>query len=354
MSRAGWRRNESNLVDLISDTSSRPCEAMRQAMATADVGDEQRGEDPSVNALCQRVAELLGKEEAVFLPSGTMCNQIAVLVHCRPGDEVIAAEASHVITSEGAGAAALAGAFVRPVPAERGVFSGADLRAAVRRRAPKAPRSRLVTVEQTHNQGGGKVWPVDALEDVAAAARELGLTLHMDGARLMNAVVAAGVDAGTYATPFDSAWLDLSKGLGCPVGGVLAGDAGFIEEAWLWKHRLGGAMRQAGIVAAAGLYALEHNVERLAEDHANARLLAEGAEAIAGVRVDPSPVETNLVFLDVSGTGHSADAIAAAFQEQGIRVGVEGPHRMRAVTHCDVTRADCLRAVDVLAAALED
>lgn len=344
--------DSTGFVDLVSDTSTRPCQAMRRAMASAEVGDEQRGEDPSVNALCRRVAQLLGKEEALFLPSGTMCNQIAVLVHCRPGDEVIAAEASHVITSEGAGAAALAGAFVRPVPAERGVFSGADLRAAVRRRVPKAPRSRLVAVEQTHNQGGGKVWPLETLEEVAAAARELGLALHMDGARLMNAAVAAGVDADTYARPFDTVWLDLSKGLGCPVGGVLAGDAGFIAEAWLWKHRLGGAMRQAGILAAAGLHALDHNLQRLAEDHANARLLAEGTEAIAGVCVDPSPVETNLVFLDVSGTGHAADAIAARLQQQGIRMGVEGPHRMRAVTHRDVTRADCLRAVDVLAAAV--
>ncbi|MDN3519423.1 GntG family PLP-dependent aldolase [Aquisalimonas lutea] len=344
--------DSAGFVDLVSDTSTRPCEAMRRAMAVAEVGDEQRGEDPSVNALCRRVAQLLGKEDALFLPSGTMCNQIAVLVHCRPGDEVIAAEASHVITSEGAGAAVLAGAFVRPVPSDRGVFGEADLRAAVRKRAPKAPRSRLVTVEQTHNQGGGRVWPVETLELVAATARELGLALHMDGARLMNAAVAAGVDAGTYAGPFDTVWLDLSKGLGCPVGGVLAGDAGFIAEAWLWKHRLGGAMRQAGILAAAGLYALDHNVEPLADDHANARFLADRAEAVAGVRVDPSPVETNLVFLDVSGTAQAAEAIAARLQQQGIRMGVEGPHRMRAVTHRDVTRADCLRAADALAAAV--
>lgn len=335
-------------VDLLSDTSTRPSESMRRAMAMAEVGDEQRGEDPSVNALCERVADLLGQEQALFLPSGTMCNQIAMLVHCRAGDEVIAAEGSHVITSEGAGAAALAGAFVRPVPSQRGVFSGADLRAAVRPRAPKSPRSRVVAVEQTHNRGGGKVWPLDAVQEVVAAARDLGLILHMDGARLLNAVVASGVDARTYTEPFDSVWLDLSKGLGCPVGAVLAGNARFIEEVWPWKHRLGGAMRQAGVLAAAGLYALDHNVERLAEDHANARVLAEGAAAIPGVRVEPAPIETNLVFLDVSGTGVPADTIAERLEARDIRVGVEGPGRMRAVTHLDVARADCLRAVEAL------
>lgn len=325
---------------------------MREAMAAADVGDEQRHEDPTVTALCERVATLLGKEQAIFLPSGTMCNQIALLVHCRPGDEILAAESSHVLTSEGAGAAALAGAFVRALPAYRGVFRATDLHAAIRPSGPKSPRTRLVVVEQTHNQGGGSVWPIDAIREVAASTRAAGLMLHMDGARLLNAEVASGVSARNHALPFDSVWLDLSKGLGCPVGALLAGDRPFIDAAWVWKHRLGGAMRQAGILAAAGLYALDHNVDRLAEDHDNALAFAERAAAIPGVRVDPYPVETNMVFLDVSGTGRSADDIAARLQASGIRIGVEGATRLRAVTHLDVTRADCLRAAEQLAAAV--
>ena len=255
-----------NHVDLRSDTVSRPTPAMRQAMIEAEVGDEQRGEDPTVNALQARVAALLGKEAAVFLPSGTMCNEIALLVHCRPGDEVICDRTAHIITAEGGGPAALAGAMVRALDGEAGVFSPAQLADAVRARNRYAPRSRLVVVEQTSNQGGGTIWPIETIEAVGEAAKAHGLLLHMDGARLMNAVVESGVDAARYAAPFDSLWIDFSKGLGCPVGAALAGSAAFIEAAWQWKQRLGGAMRQSGIIAAAGLYALDHHVARLAED----------------------------------------------------------------------------------------
>ena len=251
-------------IDLISDTSTRPTPAMRRAMAEAPVGDEQRGEDPSVDRLCARVADLLGKQAAMFLPSGTMCNQIAILVHCRPGDEIIAAADSHIVGSEGAGAAALAGSYVRPVACARGIFSGDDVTAAVRAAKPKSPRSRLVEVEQTNNRGGGAIWPLEAIESVGRAAHAHGLDLHMDGARLMNAAVASGISARAYAAPVDSVWLDLSKGLGCPVGGVLAGSSAFVEAAWVWKHRLGGAMRQAGVLAAAGLHALDHRPSRRA------------------------------------------------------------------------------------------
>jgi threonine aldolase len=341
---------EEAYVNLISDTQTRPTEPMRQAMAQADVGDEQRGEDPSTNRLCERVAQLLGKEAAVFLPSGTMCNQVAVLVHCRSGEEIIADETAHIITSEGAGAAALAGAWVRPLKGRNGIFTAEQVRAAIRPRNRNAPRTRLVAVEQTSNRGGGSVWPLAAIEDVASVAREHGLALHMDGARLLNAVVASGVSARQFAAPFDSVWLDLSKGLGCPVGGVLASDATFIEEAWRWKHRLGGAMRQSGMLAAAGIYALEHHVARLAEDHANAKLFAEHIAALPGIKLQPPTVETNLVFFDVSGTGLTAAQVVAGLLQQGVRIGAEGEHHLRAVTHLDVDREGVERAAAALTA----
>ena len=218
-------------IDLRSDTKTRPTPGMRQAMATAEVGDEQADEDPSVNLLCDRVAELLGKEAALFLPSGTMCNQVAILVHCRPGDEIVAAEASHIISSESAGAAALAGAQIRPLAADRGIFTVEQLATAIRSRKQNAPVSRLVHVEQTVNRGGGAVWPLATITEVAQVARGAGLSLHMDGARLLNAVAASAATADQFAAPFDSLWLDLSKGLGCPVGAVLAGSKAFIRAA---------------------------------------------------------------------------------------------------------------------------
>ena len=341
-------------IDLISDTSTRPTPDMRRAMAEAEVGDEQRGEDPTVNALCERVADLLGQEMALFLPSGTMCNQIAVSTHCRPGDEIIAAEASHIIGSESAGAAVLAGSLIRTIACERGIFSGEDVAAAVRQRKPKSPRSRLVSVEQTNNRGGGSVWPLTAIEAVVEAARKHDLALHMDGARIMNAVAASGVPAKDFANAFDSVWLDLSKGLGCPIGGVLAGSAAFIEDAEVWKHRLGGAMRQAGIIAAAGLYALDHHLERLADDHDNARKFAQLISDIPGVELNPGSVETNLVFFNIEGTGRTADGIAAHLTAKGIRIGVEGPYRMRAVTHLDVDRAGVQEASQALYSVLNE
>lgn len=335
-------------VDLYSDTQTRPTPAMRAAMMQAEVGDEQRGEDPTTNLLCEMVAGILGKEAAVFLPSGVMCNQIAILVHCRPGDEILADESAHVVGSEGAGAAALAGAMVRPLRGQRGVYDGAQVEQAVRPAKRNAPRTRLAVIEQTSNRGGGTIWTRAAMESVAGAARRHGLSVHMDGARIMNAVVASGVAAKDYAAYCDSAWLDLSKGLGCPIGGVLAGSAEFIEQAWLWKHRLGGAMRQSGLLAAAGVYALQHHVERLAEDHDNARRFARGIAAIPGIAVEPDAVDTNLVFFDLRGTGHSAEQVAQALLQRGIRIGREGTHTMRAVTHLDVSRDGVEEAVAAL------
>jgi len=275
-------------------------------------------------------------------------------VHCQSGDEIIADETAHIITSEGAGAAALAGAWVRPLKGRNGIFTAEQVKAAVRPRNRNAPRTRLVAVEQTSNRGGGSVWPLSAIEDVATVAREHGLALHMDGARLLNAVVASGVPARQFAAPFDSVWLDLSKGLGCPVGGVLAASAAFIEEAWRWKHRLGGAMRQSGILAAAGIYALEHHVERLQQDHANAKLFAERIATLPGIKLQPPTVETNLVFIDVSGTGLTASQVAEGLLRRGVRIGEEGKHHLRAVTHLDVDRDGVQAAAAALAAIVNE
>jgi threonine aldolase len=336
------------MIDLYSDTHTTPTPGMRRAMAEAEVGDEQMFLDPTVNRLCERVAALLGKEAAVYLPSGTMCNQIAVRVHCRQGDEVILEASAHPFHAESGGPAALAGVMMRPIQGERGMFTADQVRAAIRPASFRhAPRSRLLEVENTSNLGGGAVWPLAAIHAVTAVAREHGLACHMDGARLMNAVVASGTSAADYAAPFDSVWIDFSKGLGAPVGAVLAGSRDFIHEAWCIKQQIGGAMRQAGIIAAACLYALDHHVERLAEDHANARQLAEGLAEVPGIELDPALVETNIVWFDLHGP-MSAIELGAALKEQGVLIGAFGPTRMRAVTHLDVDRADIDDALEAL------
>ncbi len=337
------------VVNLYSDTQTRPGAAMREAMARAEVGDEQRGLDPTVNALQDEVAELLGKEAALFLPSGSMCNQIAVRLHIRPlGDEMYLHRLAHPITAEAGGAAALSGAMVMPLEGEGGMFDGAALRERMRDPSDShEPRSRLVTVEQTTNLGGGRVWPRERLGEVLDVAREFGLRTHLDGARLLNAVVASGVSAAAYAAGFETAWIDFSKGLGAPVGACLAGSRDLIEEARRYKQMLGGSMRQAGIVAAGARHGLQHNVERLAEDHANARLLAEGLAALDGVEIDPATVETNIVIFDVA----DAVGLQAALADAGVEMSaLEG--RVRAVTHLDVDRAGVERALAVVEDAL--
>jgi len=333
-------------VDFFSDTVTRPTAEMRRFMCDAEVGDEQKLEDPTVNLLCEMVAELLGKEAAVFLPSGTMCNEIALRVHARPGEEVIAHHSAHPINFETGGPGALAGVNMRTVDGARGQFDAAAVEAAVRPASRYAPRSRLVWVEQTSNLGGGSVWPLERLEAVAKVARNHGLATHMDGARLMNAVVASGVSARDYAAPFDSAWIDFTKGLGAPVGAALAGSRAFIDEAWRCKQQMGGAMRQAGIIAAGGVYALRHHVKRLAEDHANARRLAEGLARLPGVRLDPSTIETNIVFFDLTGS-LSAPAAVERMLARGVRMGALGARTIRAVTHLDVDGAGVERALAV-------
>lgn len=337
-------------VNLYSDTQTRPSRAMRQAMAEAECGDEQHFDDPTVLALCERMAALLGKEDAMFLPSGTMCNEIAILVQVRPGEEIIAHETAHIITSEGGGPGALAGAMLRALPGDKGQFDAAAVEAAVRGATRYQPRTVMVEIEQTANLGGGSVWPLARIQAVAKVAKDRGLKLHMDGARLMNAVVAAGVPAKDFAAPFDSVWVDFTKGLGAPLGAVLAGSKDFIEEAWRWKQRLGGSMRQAGIVAAGCLYALDHNIDRLAEDHANAKALAAAVAKIPGVTNVVAP-ETNLVFIDLD---RPAQKVADAAAAHGLWVSVMGPQRLRACTHLDVTAAQCAEAADVLRTVLTE
>jgi threonine aldolase len=337
------------VINLYSDTQTRPSAAMREAMANAEVGDEQRGLDPTVNALQDEVAELLGKEAAVFLPSGSMCNQIAVRLHIRPlGDEMYLHRLAHPITAEAGGAAAMSGAMIMPLDGEGGKFTGDALRAQMRDPADRhEPRSRLVTVEQTTNLGGGRVWPLAQIEEVLAVAAEHDLRTHLDGARLLNATVASGESAAAYSAGFETAWIDFSKGLGAPIGACLAGSQQLIDEAWRYKQMFGGSMRQAGIVAAGARYGLQHNVERLAEDHANAKFLAGGLAEIDGVEIDPSTVETNIVIFDVADASDLHDRLKAAGVETSL---LEG--RVRMVTHLDVDRAGIETALAAVSDAL--
>ncbi|MGI9487744.1 MAG: threonine aldolase family protein [Geminicoccaceae bacterium] len=340
------------MIDLFSDTRTQPTAGMRRAMADAEVGDEQAGLDPTVTALCERVADMLGKEKAVYLPSGTMCNEIAYRVHCRPGEEIILDRTAHGIIAEAGGPAALALAMVHPLDGEQGQFTPEQVKGAIRSESRYGPRSRLVSIEQTSNWGGGSVWPLGVIREIGDIAAGKGLAMHMDGARLMNAVVASGIEARDYAAPFDSVWLDFSKGLGAPVGAVLAGSSDFIHEAWRLKQQMGGAMRQAGIIAAGCLYALDHHIDRLAEDHVNAKRLAKGLAELLDIELDPSPIETNIVFFDVAPSAPSAPVLSATLAENGIRIGAMEERRMRAVTHLDVNSDDIDQALTAMASAL--
>ncbi len=321
---------------------------MRAAMAAAEVGDEQRGQDPTTRALEVRVAELLGHEVAVFLPSGTMCNEIALRLHVRPGgDELIVDRTAHPVNFEAGGPAQLAGAIVRTLDGDGGIFEPEQLAAAIRPPSRYAPRSRVVSIEQTTNIGGGRVWPLAMIEGVLEIARAHGLRTHLDGARLLNAVVASGVSARDYAAGFDTAWIDFTKGLGAPVGAVLAGSQGLIDEAWRWKQMLGGALRQSGILAAGCLYALDNHVERLAEDHANARLLADGLAQLSDVEIDSAAVVTNIVVFEVGDAPRLVAALDGRVELQAI-----DDRRVRAVTHLDVDRDEVELAVAAIGEAL--
>jgi threonine aldolase len=336
-------------INLYSDTQTRPTPAMKEAMMRAEVGDEQHGDDPTVWELCDRMAALMGKEAAVFLPSGTMCNVIAILAHCSKGDEVLAHETSHILHSEGGTHAALTGVQIHPLKGPRGMFTADDVRAAIRPRTRYAPPQRMLEVEQTANIGGGAVWPLEQLTAVTDVAREQGWATHMDGARLMNACVAAGIAPAEMVAGFDSVWLDFTKGLGAPLGAVLCGSAEFISMAWRWKQRLGGSMRQGGVCAAACIHALDHHVERLAEDHANAKALARGLRQIEGVDVEEP--DTNLVFFDIKRTGVTVEELQKRLLAEGIMVSGLGG-RVRACTHLDVTAEMIPDAVSAIRQAL--
>jgi len=326
---------------------------MRAAIAAAEVGDEQRREDPTVTELQRRVAELLGQEEAVFLPTATMANQIALKLHSRPGDVLLAEETSHVVIYEYGGPAAHAGLMVQGLRGHAGRLTAEQVRAAVPARTKTADQAPAVlSLEDTHNSAGGRVWPLDELEAVVDAARDGGLRVHLDGARLVNAAVAQSVAPAEIAGRFDTVTICLSKGLGCPLGALLAGSAPLIDRAWREKHLFGGAMRQAGIVAAAGLYALDHHVERLAEDHARARRLATAWHE-EGVPVDLDQVETNFVQVDLGPLGLTRDEALARLRDAGVGLSSTiHPTVLRAVTHLDLSDEDVERAVELVAPAL--
>lgn len=331
-------------IDLFSDTSTRPTDEMRDFMANAEVGDEQLLEDPSVNKLTAMASEILGKEKAIYLPSGLMANQISFAVHCNPGDEIIMDASAHPIHYEGGATAVISGASINPLKGENGIFTVKQFEKAVRTKDYHDPQSKLLSIEQTSNLGGGRIWPLELIEEITNRAHELGLKTHMDGARLFNAVAKTGIDAKTYAKNFDSIWFDLSKGLGAPVGSVLAGSKEFINQARYWKQRLGGAMRQAGIIAAGGIYALENNLERIKEDNDNAKLLAEELAKLPDVVIEPKKVDTNIVIFKVE--SRNSDKFAEKLLDKGLRLSVLHD-KLRAVTHLDVDRNDILEAVKI-------
>jgi threonine aldolase len=353
------------IVDLRSDTVTRPSPAMREAMARADVGDDVYGEDPTVNALQERVAALLGKEAALFVPSGTMANQIAIAVHTKPGDEVLVAPGAHCMVFESGAAAALSGVQFGVIGDERGHFTAADVAAAVNPDNHHFAPTTLVAVENTHNRGGGSLFPQREILAIEKAARARGLGLHLDGARLLNAQVATGTSARELAAPFDTVSICLSKGLGAPVGSLIAGPKPLVHRAHRRRKMLGGGMRQAGILAAAGMYALDHNVARLAEDHANARRFAEGLARAPGVVVSPfgaagaerslglAGVETNIVIWDLAPDAPlDAAAFVARARERGLLLNAVGARRLRAVTHLDVDAQACTAAAEIAVAVL--
>ncbi|HET7527278.1 MAG TPA: GntG family PLP-dependent aldolase [Burkholderiaceae bacterium] len=340
-------------IDLRSDTVTRPTDGMRAAMAAAPVGDDQYGEDLTTNRLQARMAELLGKEAALWLPTGTMANQVALRTLTRPGDEVVACREAHVAWHEVGGAAANAGVQIVEV-GRGGVFGADELRAAAKpRNFPIFPNSTLVTIENTHNRAGGVVVPQADVEGVCAVARELGMASFLDGARLWNASVASGVALHELAAPFDLVSVAFSKGLGAPGGSLLAGSKALIAAAHRHRQRMGGAMRQNGIFGAAALYALDHHLQRLAEDHANARAFAEGICASAAVQLDLATVQTNIVVFQLpESLPIDAPTLSARARERGVLVNAMGARTVRAVTHLDVSRAQCERAADVLVALL--
>lgn len=322
------------MYNFYSDTQTRPSRAMRATVMDAEVGDERHDDCPTTRQLNSRVAKMFGMEAAVFMPSGTMCNEVAIAVHCLPGDEVICERESHVIFAESGGPAALSGVMMHGIDGDRGMMTPEQVGAALRPDSSFAPRSRLVITEQTANLAGGAVWPLDQLNAVAKLSQEAGLAVHLDGARILNAVVATGIPAHRYAENHDSAWLAFTKGLGCPVGAVLAGSADFIKKAWLFKRRWGGAMRQTGVLAAMCLYSLDNNVKRLSEDHAMARRITHALADIPDIG-NVLPAETNIVMVELADKLPDARTCSRMLREKGVQVTPVGTKRLRIVTHMD-------------------
>ena len=340
------------MIDLRSDTVTRPSGAMRAAMASAEVGDDVYGEDPTVNLLERRAAEVFGREAALLVPTGTMGNQIGIRLHTQPGQEVIAESRAHILDWEMATTAVFSGCLVRAVEAERGILTWKDIEPVIYARGPHRAPTGLIEIENTANLACGRCTPVDVLEEIWAGAKERKLPTHLDGARIFNAATALGVDVKALTRGFDTVMFCLSKGLGAPVGSMLTGSAELMDRARLFRKALGGGMRQAGVLAAAGLIALEDGPKRLHEDHANARLLAESLAHIEGVEIDLGTVETNIVIFKLRG-GRSAADLTARLEARGILMTAFGPRSVRLVTHLDVSRADCVTAAEALTEEIE-
>ena len=340
------------MIDLRSDTVTKPTPEMRRAMMEAEVGDDVYGEDPTVNQLEQRAAEIAGKEAALFVPTGTMGNTIAAKIHTEHGQEIICEARSHILNYELAMMAWFSGCVARPISAEDGILSWEQIKREIRPPGPHWAPTGLIEIENTHNMAGGTIYPLRAIREICAGAHERGLKVHMDGARVFNASAATGVPVREIAAPVDTVMFCLSKALGAPVGSLLAGPAEAIARGRLYRKRLGGGMRQAGVLAAAGLVALEESPKRLADDHCHAKLLAEGFSRIRGIQVDPAKVMTNIVIFNVSGTGHATAEISTRLKQRGVLINPINDREMRAVTHYDVDRAACEQALVKMAEAL--
>ena len=339
-------------IDLRSDTVTKPTHAMRKAIAEAEVGDDVFGEDPTVNILQEKVAHLLGKEASLFVPSGTMANQLSIKSHTEPGDEVIIEASSHPYNFEGGAGAALSGIQFHCLRGVRGVLDASQIEEGVRPSDYHFPVTRLVCLENTHNRGGGSIFPFEKMAEIYRLAKSKGLLVHLDGARLWNASVATGIKPHEYAQWADSVSVCLSKGLGAPIGSLVAGTKPFIERVHRFRKMLGGGMRQVGIIAAAGIYALDHHFERLKEDHQNAKRLAVGLKEFGGVSIDPRHVETNIVIFDIANTGMTGFQVAEAMKKEGVLIHAIGKTQIRLVTHLDVTAEGIEKALKAFRKAL--
>ncbi len=339
-------------IDLRSDTITKPTPAMLEAMVNAEVGDDVYGEDPTINELEDYTAKLLGKEAAVFMPSGTMTNQVGLRVHTEPADEIILESQAHIYYYEGGGPAALSGVMCRLIPGQNGIFTAADLQKALHPANIHFPKTKLVCLENTHNRGGGTIYPLSTVREIGQICREQALKLHLDGARLWNACVATGVSEAEYAEPFDTVSVCFSKGLGAPVGSALVGSKASIARARRFRKMFGGGMRQAGFIAAGALYALKHHRQRLAEDHENAKILATGLKDIAGIKIDPATVQTNIVIFETENI--SAPLLAAKLQEKGVSLLAMGENKLRAVTSLMVRRSQVEQVPSLVEVALQD